>query len=77
MPGLSLGELYATVSPLMESSEQELRDNMSVVAKGDEVSNTDLLMYQYQLGINSLTASIASSIAKERLDTLKAVVQKF
>lgn len=77
MPGLSLGELYNNVSPIMEASEQELRDNMAQVANGDDVSNTDLLMYQYQLGINSLTASIASSIAKERLDTLKAVVQKF
>ncbi|MCM3563130.1 hypothetical protein [Hydrogenophaga intermedia] len=77
MPGLSLGELFDNVSPVMEASELELRDNMSVIAKGDEVSNTDLLMYQYQLGINSLTASIASSVCKERLDTLKAVVQKF
>jgi len=77
MPGLSLGELFNSVEPVMETSEETLRDNMSVIASGDEVSNTDLLMYQYQLGINSLTASIASSVCKERLDTLKAVVQKF
>ena len=65
MPGLSLGELFSSVEPVMETSEQTLRDNMSTIASGDEVSNTDLLMYQYQLGINSLTASIASSGSKE------------
>lgn len=77
MPGLSLGELFSSVAPVMDASEQTLRDNMSAIASGDEVSNTDLLMYQHQLGVNSLTASIASSVCKERLDTLKAVVQKF
>ena len=44
MPGLSLGELFDNVSPVMEASELKLRDNMSVIAKGDEVSTTDLLM---------------------------------
>lgn len=77
MPGLSLGELYDGMSPRMNVSEQELRDGIEDIADGDEVSNGDLLKYQYLLGVNSLTASIVSSVCKERLDTLKSVVQKF
>ena len=50
---------------------------LTIPALPNDVSNADLLKYQIELSINSLTATITSSIVKERSDTLKAVVQKF
>ena len=46
-------------------------------ATGDNVSNVDLLRFQAALVANSLTASIISSIVKERGETLRAISQKF
>ena len=61
----------------MNDSEDRLYQMLNSISSGDEVSNADLLKYQIELSINSLTATITSSIVKERSDTLKAVVQKF
>ena len=59
------------------TSDTDLATQALNISSGDTVSNVELLEYQMALAANSLTATIASSIAKERADTLKGVAQKF
>ncbi len=77
MPVLTLDHLRDSSEVIMTDSEDRLYQMLNAISSGDEVSNADLLKYQIELSINSLTATITSSIVKERSDTLKAVVQKF
>jgi hypothetical protein len=77
MAVLTMDHLRDTSEVIMTDSEDRLYEMLDSIASGDDVSNADLLKYQIELSINSLTATITSSIVKERSDTLKAVVQKF
>jgi len=77
MATLTMDHLRDTSEVIMTDSEDRLYEMLDSIASGDDVSNADLLKYQIELSINSLTATITSSIVKERSDTLKAVVQKF
>lgn len=77
MAVLTLDHLRDSSEVIMTNSEDRLYQMLNSISSGDEVSNADLLKYQIELSINSLTATITSSIVKERSDTLKAVVQKF
>ena len=77
MAALTLTDLMGTTMPVMDSSEDRLFNIMTALRGGEEISNADLLKYQFELSINSLTASLTSSIVKERCDTMKGVVQKF
>lgn len=77
MAVLTLDHLRDSSEVIMSDSEDRLYQMLNSISSGDEVSNADLLKYQIELSINSLTATITSSIVKERSDTLKAVVQKF
>ncbi|MGX5652485.1 hypothetical protein ACWKW4_19690 [Hydrogenophaga borbori] len=77
MAVLTLDHLRDSSEVIMNDSEDRLYQMLNSISSGDEVSNADLLKYQIELSINSLTATITSSIVKERSDTLKAVVQKF
>lgn len=77
MAVLTLDHLRDSSEVIMTDSEDRLYQMLNSISSGDEVSNADLLKYQIELSINSLTATITSSIVKERSDTLKAVVQKF
>lgn len=77
MATLTMDHLRDTSEVIMRDSEDRLFEMLDSIASGDDVSNADLLKYQIELSINSLTATITSSIVKERSDTLKAVVQKF
>jgi hypothetical protein len=74
---VSLGSLKSIALNVMGSSEASLFSKLASISNGDTVTNLDLLSYQMELAANSLTASVCSSIAKERADTLKGVVQKF
>ena len=75
--GVTLGALKSSALGVMSSSEASLLSKLSSISSGDTVTNLDLLSYQMELAANSLTASVCSSIAKERADTLKGIVQKF
>jgi hypothetical protein len=77
LEAVTLKDLKSNVKDVITSSEKALHDKLSSISSGDTVSNLQLLEYQMELASNSLTASIASSIAKERADTLKGIVQKF
>jgi uncharacterized phosphosugar-binding protein len=77
MAGLTLKDVKDTSLAAITLSEADLVRLMSKVSNGDAVTNIELLEYQMALASNSLTATIASSIAKERADTLKAVANKF
>jgi hypothetical protein len=74
---VTLKDLKDKVGAAIRSSEASLASKLETISSGDTVTNLDLLNYQMELASNSLTASIGSSIAKERADTLKGVVQKF
>jgi hypothetical protein len=77
MAVLTLDHLRDSSETIMSDSEDRLYEMLNAISSGEDVSNADLLKYQIELSINSLTATITSSIVKERSDTLKAVVQKF
>ncbi|NIM39598.1 MAG: hypothetical protein GTN84_00330 [Hydrogenophaga sp.] len=77
MASLTMDHLRDTSEVIMRDSEDRLFEMLESISSGEDVSNADLLKYQIELSINSLTATITSSIVKERSDTLKAVVQKF
>lgn len=77
MAVLTLEHLRDSSETIMSDSEDRLYEMLNAISSGEDVSNADLLKYQIELSINSLTATITSSIVKERSDTLKAVVQKF
>lgn len=77
MAVLTLEHLRDSSETIMKDSEDRLYEMLNAISSGEDVSNADLLKYQIELSINSLTATITSSIVKERSDTLKAVVQKF
>jgi hypothetical protein len=74
---VTLEALKKTAIDAMTTSEAALASRLSSISSGETVTNLDLLGYQMDLASNSLTASVASSVAKERADTLKSVVQKF
>ena len=76
-PAVRLGELWTSVKSVIEASEEKLKTKLETIHNGDEVSNVELLEYQMALAANSLTATICSSVAKERAETLKGVAQKF
>jgi hypothetical protein len=77
MAVLTMEHLRDSSEGIMSASEDRLYEMLNAISSGEDVSNADLLKYQIELSINSLTATITSSIVKERSDTLKAVVQKF
>ncbi len=77
MAVLTMEHLRDSSETIMSDSEDRLYEMLNSISSGEDVSNADLLKYQIELSINSLTATITSSIVKERSDTLKAVVQKF
>jgi hypothetical protein len=68
----NIGQLGAAAIETTESSLSELIGTLS----GDATA-AELLKFQMHLATNSLVTSVYSSVAKERADTLKAVVQKF
>lgn len=74
---VSLKNLRTIAETAITTSEATLAAKLQSISDGDTVTNLDLLQYQMALASNSLTASVCSSIAKERADTLKSVVQKF
>jgi hypothetical protein len=74
---VTLGDLSGLALEAIKASEQKLADKLASISSGDTVTNIELLEYQMALAANSLTATICSSIAKERADTLKSVAQKF
>lgn len=74
---VTLSGLKTLATGAITTSETNLETTLQKISSGDTVSNLDLLQYQMELNSNSLTANICSSIAKERSDTLKSVVQKF
>ena len=77
MAAVTLGDLQDHAIRAITDSEETLALKLQTISSGDTVSNIELLEYQMALASNSLTATICSSIAKERADTLKAVAQKF
>jgi rRNA pseudouridine-1189 N-methylase Emg1 (Nep1/Mra1 family) len=77
MSTVTLDGLKKQVTGIMETSETNLATALGTISSGDTVSNVELLKYQMEMASNSLTATIASSIVKERAETLKGVAQKF
>jgi hypothetical protein len=77
MAAVTLGDLSSRAIAAITTSESILASKLTTISSGDTVSNIELLEYQMALASNSLTATICSSIAKERAETLKSVAQKF
>jgi hypothetical protein len=75
--GVTLGDLSVKALDAIEKSEATLLTKLSTISDGDSVTNIELLEYQMALASNALTATICSSIAKERAETLKGVANKF
>jgi hypothetical protein len=74
---VTLEDLAGFALEAIKISEGKLATKLGKISNGDEVTNVELLEYQMALASNALTATVASSIAKERAETLKGVAQKF
>ena len=75
--GVTLGTLESLMMPTIIDSEADLKDILSQIKGGKEVTGAQLLFYTNEINQNSLTINMCGSMIKERGDTLKSATQKF